>query len=411
MLRAVRLAAWGASLAIAVLTLSPVAPTPPGAFDQADKLWHALAFLLWAVPVTGGWRWPLGRVLAVAAIFGGAIELLQPLGGRDRELADLGADLVGAGIGLWLGLKLRARLFAPRPPATAEGGGSGRLGQGLRPIGEWDSMGRMSGFLDRFLSRPGLRPAPGRLAPAGAPPYPPPRPEPRFVAIGDVHGRADLLLGIDRRLEAEYADWPVVFLGDYIDRGEQSREVLELLMSVAPGGNPPVICLMGNHERMLLDFLDDPENRARRWLRNGGLQTLASFGVAPPPGGGEDALAMRATRDRLAEAMGEDMIAWLRALPLCWQSGNVWAVHGGADPALPMESQTPENLTWGHPQFMRRPRADGAWVVHGHTVVDAPHMGAGRIAVDTGAFATGRLSAAAISPDGVEFLQAVGRRA
>ena len=230
-------------------------------------------------------------------------------------------------------------------------------------------------------------------------------PEQPFVAIGDVHGRADLLLEIDRLIEARHSGWPVVFLGDYVDRGDQSREVVELLMSVSPDDTPSVTCLMGNHERMMLDFLDAPTETGPRWLRNGGLQTLASFGVAPPRGGTGDAGALVDLRDRLAGAMDPAMIDWLRARPLSWQNGNVWAVHAGADPSLPMTGQPDEVLIWGHPAFRRTPRTDGQWVIHGHTIVDAPDARAGRIALDTGAYATGRLSAAAISADGVEFIQ------
>jgi len=245
-------------------------------------------------------------------------------------------------------------------------------------------------------------------APAEVPQEAPLRPERPFVAIGDLHGRADLLLELDRLIDAEYSGWPVVFLGDYVDRGEESREVLELLMSIRADHDPPVTCLMGNHERMLLDFLDAPEEAGPRWLRNGGLQALASFGVAPPRGGNGEAAALYALRDRLTEAMGADMIAWLGARPLTWHSGNVWAVHAAADPDLPMTEQAADTLLWGHPEFRRRPREDGQWVVHGHTVVEAPQMRAGRIALDTGAYATGRLSAAAISAGDVTFLRTGG---
>lgn len=262
----------------------------------------------------------------------------------------------------------------------------------------------MKGFVGRILGRAEPEPAVQPQACAPVPDRP-------FLAIGDVHGRADLLLELDGLIEAGYADWPVVLLGDYIDRGEQSREVLELLMSACPGDGPIAACLMGNHERMLLDFLDDPAERGRRWLRNGGLQTLASFNVAPPSTGTDDPLAMEATCHKLARAMGGEMIAWLRALPLIWRSGDVWAVHGGADPVLAMDAQQPQTLLWGHPQFMRKGRNDGQWVVHGHTVVEAPYATESRIAVDTGAYATGRLTAAAISAEGVEFIQTTGRAA
>ncbi|MFB9149026.1 metallophosphoesterase [Roseovarius ramblicola] len=257
----------------------------------------------------------------------------------------------------------------------------------------------MKTVLKKFFNR--RDPAPDRLGVREEPL----RPERSFVAIGDVHGRADLLREIDGLVSASCAEWPVVFLGDYVDRGEESREVLELLMSVPSDREPPVTCLMGNHERMLLDFLDRPEQAGPRWLRNGGLQTLAGFGIAPPmrerPGGE----ALCELRERLSQAMGGEMIAWLRARPLTWSSGNVWAVHAAADPDLPMAEQTADTLLWGHAAFHRQPRADGQWVVHGHTVVAEPQARAGRVAVDTGAYATGRLSAALITRDGAAFLQ------
>jgi serine/threonine protein phosphatase 1 len=230
-------------------------------------------------------------------------------------------------------------------------------------------------------------------------------PEQSFVAIGDIHGRADLLLHIDHLIESRCPGWQLIFLGDYVDRGDASREVLELLMSVSLRQVPPVTCLMGNHERMMLDFLDHPMKSGPRWIRNGGLQTLASFGIAPPLGGIAKTGALRELRDRLAGAMGTPMIDWLRARPLSWQSGNVWAVHAGADPSLPMTRQPDEVLIWGHPKFHQIPRTDQQWVIHGHTIVDEPCAGLGRIALDTGAYATGRLTAAAISADGVDFIQ------
>jgi len=237
-------------------------------------------------------------------------------------------------------------------------------------------------------------------------PIRPPEPEETFVAVGDLHGCPDLLCQLGLMIEEQHFGCPVVFLGDYVDRGENTRGVLELLMGSSPEGPQPVICLMGNHEQLLLDFLDAPSRGARTWLRNGGLQTLASFGVAPPAGGLDNHEALEALRDRLSAAMGEAMIAWLRERPLTWRSGNVWAVHGGADPAKPMESQKSSVLLWGHPQFLNQPRGDGQWVVHGHTVVDVPEMHDTRIAVDTGAYATGVLSAAVIGRDHVSFLQA-----
>jgi len=236
-------------------------------------------------------------------------------------------------------------------------------------------------------------------------PMRPPHPEHPFVAIGDLHGRSDLLLEIDKSIEVHFGDWPIVFLGDYIDRGEESRSVLELLMSVTPKGSPSVTCLMGNHERMLLDFIDNPSQYARRWIQNGGLQTLASFGVSLRQESLNDADATRATRDRLVDAMGAEMVNWLRERPLSWRNGNVWAVHAGAKPSEPMESQKSQHLLWGHPEFSKAPRHDEQWVVHGHTIVEAPYAQNGRIAVDTGAYATGVLTAAIVNEGEVSFIQ------
>lgn len=233
----------------------------------------------------------------------------------------------------------------------------------------------------------------------------PPQPEQGFLAIGDLHGTYDLLFEIDRCFDEVQRRLPVVFLGDYVDRGERSREVLETLIEAGAQKGSSIVCLMGNHEQMLLDFLDEPVTGARRWLRNGGLQTLASFGIALPRGDTDDAQRNIELRDSLAEAMGAVMVDWLRERPFYWRSGNVWLTHAGADPGLPINEQSANNLIWGHREFLKQPRLDGQWVVHGHTVVDAPYMKNGRIGLDTGAYATGRLSAAAVTRDGVAFFQ------
>jgi serine/threonine protein phosphatase 1 len=224
-------------------------------------------------------------------------------------------------------------------------------------------------------------------------PMPDIAPDTRFIALGDIHGRHDLLARfLDTRPEQQ-----MICVGDYIDRGDNSAQVLRMLQM-----RPDIICLSGNHEEMMLGFLDAPAQHGSRWLRNGGLQTMASFGVYGVTEASRTE-ALTQARDKLAETMGDDLITWLRNRPTRWQSGNVAVVHAGADPATPIEDQTTRTLHWGHPDFERKQRQDGVWVVHGHTMVDAAHATQGRIAIDTGAYATGCLTAAVIDEDGVRF--------
>lgn len=234
--------------------------------------------------------------------------------------------------------------------------------------------------------------------------FPPLAPEEEFTAVGDIHGRYDLMQRLMDHLARRSNLRRLVFLGDYIDRGEQSAEVLKGLhwLSSNSGG---VICLRGNHEDMLLGFLEDPLRHGPAWLQHGGRQTLLSFGVAPAYSGAPEADWL-AARNSLQSKMGADLIAWLRALPVIWQSGNVATVHAGADPSRPMDAQNDQDLIWGHPNFLRMPRRDGVWVLHGHTIVEDVAADQGRIGVDTGAFATGRLSAVTVTSGGYTVLTA-----
>lgn len=212
-------------------------------------------------------------------------------------------------------------------------------------------------------------------------------PERPFQVIGDIHGRADLFANLIERLDGSL---PTIIVGDFIDRGDNSREILEFLSREAN-----FTCLMGNHEFMLLNFLSNPRKTGRQWLRHGGLQTLASFGVDGVSETSESE-ALETARDRLIARMGQDTIAWLVDLPLYYMSGNVAVVHAGADPDIPMDGQAPRHLLWGHPKFLRKSRVDGVTVVFGHFIMDRPSFTDGRIAVDTGAYASGRLTAVRI---------------
>lgn len=225
--------------------------------------------------------------------------------------------------------------------------------------------------------------------------FDPVAPEVSFCVIGDVHGRFDLLTLL---VDALPSDKTIICVGDLVDRGDQSADVLRFVQ-----GSRNIVSLMGNHEAMMLDFLGSPEDSGPRWLRHGGVQTLTSFGIHGVTEAADGPELIRA-RDALYEAMGEDLVDWLSGLePIGW-SGNVAVVHAGANPNIPLENHDAETFVWGHPEFGSKPRSDGFWIVHGHTVVESPRIKDGRISVDTGAYNTGRLTAAVVTPTGVEFL-------
>ena len=236
-------------------------------------------------------------------------------------------------------------------------------------------------------------------------------PEHTLIVVGDLHGCLDLLKQtlerIDAHIEAEGPEGDpaprLVLVGDYVDRGPDSAGVLRHVHELQKAMPEQVICLMGNHEWMMLDFLADPAGKGPRWLNNGGVQTLASFGIGgvTPQSPLED---LSDAADALEAAMPEGLLDWLRRLPLSHSSGNVICVHAAMDPYLPLRDQLPEVLLWGQRDFLKRPRNDDLWVVHGHTIFKQPQFVQSRISIDTGAFHTGRLSVAYIRPGRCEFI-------
>jgi serine/threonine protein phosphatase 1 len=162
-------------------------------------------------------------------------------------------------------------------------------------------------------------------------------------------------------------------------------------------------CLMGNHERMLLDFLDDPLRHGPRWIAHGGSDTLISYGLSPFSRRQDDA-ALQDLAEALHHAIGADMLDWLSALPLFWQEGTLAVTHAGADPALPLETQAAKRLLWGTRKREAPARQDKIWVVQGHTIVGCAHAESQRILVDTGAWRSGCLSAAWFGAKGLSFI-------
>lgn len=214
----------------------------------------------------------------------------------------------------------------------------------------------------------------------------------RIYAVGDVHGRADLLATVLTRIEIDTARNPVarpitVFLGDYIDRGPASKEVLDLL--VAWRSVREAAFLKGNHEDLLLRFLKSPLVLGD-WRYCGGLETLMAYGLKPSmnPTPYEQALLAR----DLANALPETHRAFLQSLELLFVCGDFLFVHAGVRPLVPIEQQTEDDLLWIRDDFLHWEKAFDKMVVHGHTPVPEPDIRANRINIDTGAFATGRLT-------------------
>lgn len=237
-----------------------------------------------------------------------------------------------------------------------------------------------------------------------------PLPDSLVYAVGDVHGRFDLLMELveavleDAARVGEGSDIPeIVFLGDYVDRGPDTCSTLEFLMTMQEWPEIQPIFLVGNHELMLLDFLRDPVMHWS-WLRNGGISTMDSYGIHGSAEIVNPDLLLAAAAD-LREAMGPH-VDFLNRLTPWHRNGNLLFVHAGANPRVAPEYQPIEALVWGTETARRR--KDGLWVVHGHFIVDRPEAARGRIAIDTGAWLTGRLTAMRARRGGVAFLTTHG---
>ena len=242
---------------------------------------------------------------------------------------------------------------------------------------------------------------------AAAPSFTAPVDAPGLIyAVGDIHGRHDLLDRLIARIgddaSAAGVRPTIVFMGDYIDRGDGSRKTVDLLMEVSRAPDADTVFLMGNHEQMMLGFLRDPDSAAR-WLRFGGRETLMSYGIRGAADLGKRGAAA-GVRAELAEALGTHL-GFVEGLRLCHRAGNLFFAHAGADPAIPVDEQEVQALLWGCKAFATTPRDDGIWVVHGHVVVDLPSAAGGRISVDTGAYFSGRLTAARIFGGEVSFIE------
>ncbi len=233
----------------------------------------------------------------------------------------------------------------------------------------------------------------------------------RVYAIGDIHGRADLLRKLLDNIQkdalgGDYRGKPVlVFLGDYVDRGMESKQVIDLLAGKAMSPFETHF-LKGNHEAAMLEFLADPAI-GPRWADYGGRETLASYGVRPPRSrtSSEDwALAAQ----ELKRVLPPEHLDFLRSLELSVQIGDYLFVHAGIRPGVGIDHQSEHDMLWIRDEFLNDPRPLGPVVVHGHTPAPRPHRDHRRIGLDTGAYLTGKLTAARFEHDRVAFLSTDG---
>lgn len=220
----------------------------------------------------------------------------------------------------------------------------------------------------------------------------------RLFAIGDVHGRWDLLAALIRAIEEISADLPpmptkFVILGDFIDRGPDSAKVLELLIRACRNHGEFVV-LKGNHEASLIAAAQGDGGAQRLWLKHGGLATLKSYGIAP--------LQLEETRYQFAEriraGIGVETIEWLTDLPAFLSEPPFFFCHAGVRPGRSLHRQEEQDLLWIRSAFMESRRDHGAIIVHGHSVVDDVEVCSNRISLDTGAYYTGVLSAVMLDP-------------
>jgi len=226
----------------------------------------------------------------------------------------------------------------------------------------------------------------------------------RVYAVGDIHGRLDLLdpllARIDADLEGHAAERSLqVFLGDYIDRGDASAQVIDRL--IKRGEATPTVCLKGNHEACLLEFLEEPEILTS-WARNGGLTTLLSYGVEPVLNADLDTRASLSAS--LAETMPASHLTFLSSLPLTFACGDFLFVHAGVRPGISLARQREEDLLWIRDAFLCHEAPFEKMIVHGHTPVIEPQVRANRINIDTGAYATGRLTCLRLEGEDVRIL-------
>ncbi len=226
----------------------------------------------------------------------------------------------------------------------------------------------------------------------------------QIAAVGDIHGRIDLLSTLQPTLDRA-ADDPArrlieIYLGDFIDHAGDSRAVIDYLIARRARSDRVVVCLAGNHEEMLLSALDH-DSFFPKWLRYGGAATLKSYGLSP-----HDALRNpSAARAQFAAALPPEHLQFLKNLHFSYQKGGFLFVHAGLRPGVSLDRQVKSDMLWIREPFLSHSAPFGVIAVHGHTPSEAPVLRANRIGIDTGAYLTGRLTCLLINSDRIDIVE------
>ncbi len=226
----------------------------------------------------------------------------------------------------------------------------------------------------------------------------------RVYAVGDIHGRVDLLDTLLTKIDADLVANPVsvgieVYLGDYIDRGPGSRQVVDRL--VARNQSFRAVFLKGNHETFLTSFATNPRI-LEDWRLLGGIETLMSYGIALPINPTADTQAQLAAR--FDQALPDTHRRFFNNLRSSFICGDFFFVHAGVRPGIPLAKQREEDLLWIRQDFLLCEDEFSKIVVHGHTPVPEPDIRHNRINIDTGAYATGRLTCLRLEEDRIDFI-------
>lgn len=216
----------------------------------------------------------------------------------------------------------------------------------------------------------------------------------RIYAIGDIHGRLDLLDQLLARIDEDDsrragATTGLIFLGDLVDRGPDSAGVVERVRALC-AERPDTRCLGGNHEEIFIGALEGNGDVVRLFLRAGGYETLLSYGMDPRQ---IDEASIPELVDMIEQAVPPQHVAFLRSLHEYLVEGDYLFVHAGIRPGVAVEQQSPSDLRWIRQPFLDFAGNHGKLVVHGHTITEAVDQRENRIGIDTGAYRTGRLTA------------------